>query len=273
MAHKLIRIPASVPLALIEEAVQNHLKESGAAEAFATEVIGVFAKKFPDVAITDTEKLNDDKCVTLVSKSIKGLENSPLIVAKITPTKFLGMLLQKTSETGAFKTWNADSLEQLADKVAEDFKPVTEGVVAESAEFDLKKKADEIKSVIGALELYIEKLGNKKLSRAEIEAFSDCVNNSRAGVSNAISVIQGALTGKSVKEAVSVDREYITKRLKEYNRGILTFERLLDGIVVDLDIKSNADSIEQLKKHLEASEDGNRIITTADEILDLNLPR
>jgi len=52
----------------------------------------------------------------------------------------------------------------------------------------------------------------------------------------------------------NIDIAYIVKRLKDFKRGIITFDSLLDGIIIDLNIKGNKDKIDKLKTHLEALE-------------------
>jgi hypothetical protein len=77
----------------------------------------------------------------------------------------------------------------------------------------------------------------------------------------------------SLKEARSVDRAYINKAIKDFNKNIITFDTLVDNIIRDLAIKGKPKAIEELKTHLQAStnEDSNQIETNADEIFDLNL--
>ncbi len=51
--------------------------------------------------------------------------------------------------------------------------------------------------------------------------------------------------------AQHIDRAYIIKRLKDFKRGIIDFESLVDGIAVDLDIRHSKGKLAKLRDHLE----------------------
>lgn len=77
----------------------------------------------------------------------------------------------------------------------------------------------------------------------------------------------------NLTEAAHIDKAYVNKRIKQFNKGIIDMSQLVDGLSVDLGIKARNDKskLAALRDHIQASIDGDkddeRVETNYEEIL------
>jgi len=65
-----------------------------------------------------------------------------------------------------------------------------------------------------------------------------------------------SIVQQRLREAGYIDRHWINKRIGEFNRGIIDFESLVDGIAIDVGVRDNPKKLAQLRQHLEMSCEG-----------------
>jgi O-phosphoseryl-tRNA(Cys) synthetase len=77
---------------------------------------------------------------------------------------------------------------------------------------------------------------------------------------------------KQLIEASNVDLSYIVKGLKDYKKGIISFDKLVEGISIDLNIRNDKKKVENLEYHLSIIIDEikpNEYVSTAKEIINM----